>query len=311
MIVAAGELLAEFISHQPDCGLSRTVEYSGPYASGAPAIFIDQAARVGARTHLYGCVGDDPFGKMLLNRLQSDGVGLDDVVVLPDTTTGTAFVSYFSNGERRFLFNLRGTSSEMMPDTTPPASPFTFHVSGASLGIPSLRKAVLRLAKAAVDSGGKVSCDPNVRVEILSDRASAKALDTILELSRIVLPSDADLAHLFPNLSPNEACNGFLQRGAEIVVLKRGSKGIEVYTQAGQFSIPAHDVAEVDPTGAGDCFCGAFIGLLDQGMPIEEAARFANAAGAMHVTQRGPMEGNPSLSEIQTFINGSEAVASY
>jgi len=47
-IIAVGELLVEFVSHNKGCGLKALSEYSGPYPSGAPAICIDQAARMGA-----------------------------------------------------------------------------------------------------------------------------------------------------------------------------------------------------------------------------------------------------------------------
>ncbi|MDQ5853997.1 MAG: carbohydrate kinase family protein, partial [Chloroflexota bacterium] len=67
--------------------------------------------------------------------------------------------------------------------------------------------------------------------------------------------------------------------------------------------VPGFVVPEVDPTGAGDTFCAAFVvGLLD-GLDPVVAARFANAAGALAVTRRGPMEGAPTREEVTQLLH--------
>ncbi len=66
--------------------------------------------------------------------------------------------------------------------------------------------------------------------------------------------------------------------------------------------VPSFQVEEVDPTGAGDTFCGAFLTALTEGMSLAECARFANAAGAMSVRKQGPMEGAPSRAELDAFL---------
>jgi fructokinase len=63
-------------------------------------------------------------------------------------------------------------------------------------------------------------------------------------------------------------------------------------------------VTEIDPTGAGDCFCGTFLACLVLGVPVERALVRANAAGALAVIRREPMEGNSSKSELDSFIAG-------
>ena len=66
---------------------------------------------------------------------------------------------------------------------------------------------------------------------------------------------------------------------------------------------------EVDPTGAGDCYCGTFLAMIAKGESIEASGRYANAAGALAVTKRGPMEGNSSLQTIEAFIKDNPAIA--
>lgn len=298
MIVTAGELLVEFVSHTKDCGLQQVTTYTGPFPSGAPAIFADQVARVGAKSMIYGSVGTDPFGTSLLGRLQSDGVDTSGIAQLDDKTTGTAFVSYFTDGSRTFVFHINNTAADQITINALPSAPYTLFVSGASLGIHSARSSLRTLCEQAQT----ICCDPNIRTELLGDPAVRDTLLAILGQSDIVLPSEADLAFLYPDLSLDAAAQALLDGGARLVVLKMGGQGVRVLGDGHNLLIPAHIVDEVDPTGAGDCFCGTFLGMIDTGHDIETACRYANAAGALHVTQRGPMEYNPTLAQIKAFL---------
>ena len=80
-LVTIGEILVEFVSHERNCALEKITEYSGPYPSGAPAIFLNQATIMGAVTEMIGGVGSDAFGRSVLNRLRHDGVGVDGVKI--------------------------------------------------------------------------------------------------------------------------------------------------------------------------------------------------------------------------------------
>ena len=98
MIGSLGELLVEFVCAETDGRNLRAANYVGPFASGAPGIFIDQAARVGARAIFAGAVGDDAFGTVLRDRLLGAGVDGALIRVVPGVPTGSAFVSYNSDG---------------------------------------------------------------------------------------------------------------------------------------------------------------------------------------------------------------------
>ncbi|MER2533698.1 MAG: sugar kinase [Rhizobiaceae bacterium] len=306
-LVTIGELLVEFVSAEQGCGLEKMTSYSGPYPSGAPAIFIDQAARMGVPTRMAGSVGRDGFGRLLLARLREDGVNTDHVREIDGLTTGTAFVSYYRDGSRTFIFHLRGTAAEAVvfdPDLLPDTDAI-LHVSASSLGAPALREAIMTAAAEVLRRGGRLSLDPNARPELMRDEASRAALQTLLAQSHILMPSVGDLDFLFPGLGTQAAIDELLSMKAEIVALKRGNAGALVVAHGERHEFAPHAVDEVDPTGAGDCFCGTFVAQLMQGRSIEEAGRMANAAGALAVTRRGPMEGNTGPEEILSFMNRS------
>ncbi len=309
-IATVGEILVEFVSHERNCALERIAEYSGPYPSGAPAIFLDQAARMGARTEMIGGVGADGFGRCVLDRLKTDGVGTEGIAVSPTHSTGVAFVSYYETGDRDFIFHLAGTAADAfdIPTTLLDPSQTVLHVSASSLGIPSMRDKIMPVVRSVSDAGGWITCDPNARPELMRDTATLDAIRDVMDRSYCLLPSTSDLKFLYPDLNEDTAVNKLLDAKAEIIAIKRGADGATIVGYGERHDFQGHSVTEVDPTGAGDGFCGTLVAALAQGASLSEAGRLANAAGAIAVTRRGPMEGNSGPAEIASFLEQSEIV---
>jgi len=309
-VIAVGELLVEFVSHKTGCELRELVTYSGPYPSGAPAICIDQAARIGASTQIFGAVGADNFGQALINRLQSNGVETSGIESLEDKSTGVAFVSYFEDGSRTFIFHLNNTAADALQAESIqlPTGPLIMHFSGSSLGNLNLRTAIQRTATEVIKRGGQISCDPNVRPELMKDPDVQAVLMSLIEKSSYLIPSDSDLEFLYPDIPQDETISNLQDTGVKTIALTRGNQGSTIFTRDREpVKLGGHEVEEVDPTGAGDCYCGTFLAMIANDHPIELCAQYANAAGAIAVTKRGPMEGNSSLDTVKAFLKSNPA----
>lgn len=311
-IGSIGELLVEFVCSDKDGHNLRAAPYVGPFPSGAPGIFIDQAARVaaafGGRAVFAGAVGDDAFGTVLLDRLTRDGVDPGLIRVIRGVPTGSAFVSYNTDGSRDFVFNIAHSAAACLPDVAQIEAGFlaaginVLHISGSMLGDPTMRAAALALCESLAQRGVSISIDPNIRAELINDPGYLDALGRIMALASYVLPSDADAVHLFPGESFADWSARLLAGVARVVVLKRGDQGCIGRDAGGRFALPAHKVVVVDPTGAGDCFCATFVTLMAAGEALPQALARANAAGALAVTRLGPMEGNADLSDIDAML---------
>jgi fructokinase len=313
-IVTFGELLVEFVATGNGQTFDSAGTFEGPFASGAPAIFADQAALQGARVAIAGCVGQDAFGDAVLQRLTDDGVSVRHVARFAGRPTGTAFVAYRADGERQFVFNIAQSAAGLLDGDA--ISPELFegcrwlHVMGSSL----YNQGAIAAARAAVNEARrhecKISFDPNIRPELTGSIEVQQALWETLEICHLFLPSEADLRFFHLNLASDDAIIKFLERPSmEAVVLKRGASGSMYVGRNQRIEARAFVVPEVDPTGAGDCFCGTFLACLVHGMPIEQALVRANAAGAMAVLRRGPMEGNSSKEELDRFIAAHSATS--
>jgi len=304
-IVVAGEILVEIMAETVGDGFTAPISLIGPFPSGAPAIFIDQVARIGQPCGIVSCVGDDDFGRLNVRRLVEDGVDVSAIGIDPDRPTGSAFVRYRADGSRDFVFNIRysacGTLSRTPAVAALLASADHFHVMGSSLSSPKIVAFNIVAAREIKERGGTVSFDPNLRKEILSAPGMAEAMQSILKLTDLFLPSGAEITLLTEAQTETDAVAELLSGGISAVVHKQGATGVAHYDAAGRRFVSAFQVKEVDPTGAGDCFGGAFTALWLRGLPIDDALTLAAAAGALAVTRRGPMEGAFDMETIRRF----------
>lgn len=308
VIGSIGELLVEFVCSEKDARHLRAAAYVGPFPSGAPGIFIDQAARIaasfGGRAVFAGAVGDDAFGRVILNRLIADGVDPGLIRVIRAVPTGTAHVGYNSDGSRDFVFNIAHSAAAHLPPLAEIEAGFLaagislLHISGSMLGDPAMRATGLVLCESLSKQGVAISVDPNIRPELISDSGYLDALHRIMALAAYVLPSDADADLLFPGEAFATWSARLLAGKAQTVVLKRGDQGCIGRDATGTYSLPARKIRVIDPTGAGDCFCATLVTLLAAGQALPAALARANAAGALAVSRLGPMEGNSTLAEI-------------
>ncbi|KTF17299.1 sugar kinase [Pseudoalteromonas carrageenovora] len=310
-ILCMGELLAEIMAEQIGQTFTEPGVFLGPYPSGAPAIFADQAAKVGASVAFIGCAGNDGFGELILNRLRESGVDVSGISRSDELPTGTAFVTYKEDGNREFIFNISNSAAALINEDSVSSALASncryFHVMGSSLGNAGSIAAVKRALELVKQSGAKVSFDPNIRPEIMASPVIQEAIQLILEACDILLPSEIDLQYFCGDVAQSEAVNTLLSKySMEMVVVKNADEGCVYYDRARSIHMPSFKVTEVDPTGAGDCFGGTLIACLAQGVEIDRALKLANAAGAMAVTKRGPMEGNSTVSELDQFIQSEE-----
>ncbi|SOE18946.1 hypothetical protein SAMN05877838_3894 [Hoeflea halophila] len=303
-IVSVGEIHVEFVSHAKGCALSELASYTGPYPAGAAATCLDQAARMGARTKIFGGLGEDGFGCAMVERLADSGVETSGIALHDDRPTGVAFVSEFEDGSRSVISHVNSSAAEAVGKvvTGLPDADLLLHVSGASLGNAKLRTAILNACDEVVARSGRISCDLRLDADLMGNAKAIEALRRVLASSSIVFTGNGELGLLYPGKSEAEAVAALRAAGAHIIVFKPGEHGLVILDSNTRHDFPVHDVERVDPSGMGDCFCGAFLAMMTQGHSVETAGRYANAAAALSAGKRGPMEGNASPQEIETLL---------
>lgn len=309
-VLTVGEILVEIVATTKGDGFREAQPLVGPFPSGAPAIFIDQIGRLGTPAAIISRVGDDDFGRLNLDRLIADGVDVSGIEVAKGEATGSAFVRYRPDGSRAFVYNIAHSATGKLT-LTPDAEALMercdhVHVMGTALSAPGLSQVAREAVARITARGGTLSFDPNLRPEILDTPGLREALDEVLAQTNLFLPSGEEI-YLFTEADDEAAAvKELLDRGVGDIVIKRGDEGASHFNRAGRTDVAPLSTDEVDPTGAGDCFGGAFVSFWLAGATPETALRFANAAGANAVTKVGPMEGAATRDELDALLGQSE-----
>lgn len=313
--ITIGEILVEIMADSRGNGFLEPIALTGPYPSGAPAIFIDQCARIGGAAGIVASVGNDDFGRLNTERLRADGADISAISISDDYPTGSAFVRYRADGSRDFVFNIARSAAAQLSLTAEVRALIAraghLHVMGTAVAIPGAWQIMDHAIGSIRSRGGSVSFDPNLRKELLGRPDMQERFAKLIEIADLLLPSGQELFVAAGVDGEDAAIKSLLSGHASEIVLKRGERGSTFFGADGsRVDCPAFKVVEVDPTGAGDCFGGAYVTCRRLGMPADRALDYANAAGARNVTARGPMEGAGTRAELDAFMTTTERAAS-
>ncbi|OHV25861.1 sugar kinase [Rhizobium sp. RMa-01] len=309
--VCVGEILVEIVATTVGDGFREAQPLVGPFASGAPAIFISQCGRLGGQAAMVGAVGDDDFGRVNTDRLKRDGVDISAISIDPDYPSGSAFVRYRKDGSRDFVYNIATSAaarfgwSQVVSDLIDRSG--HLHVMGSALSVPSARAVIDKAVDIVKARGGTLSVDPNIRKELKLDEDTERRFARLVAAADLLLPSGEELERAAGVEGEAAAIRRLFELGVKEIVLKRGADGATYFAHQGdRIDAPAFLVQEVDPTGAGDCFGGAYLTCRRLGMSPQQALTYASAAGARNVMVLGPMEGAGTRAELDAFIAATE-----
>jgi ribokinase len=268
----------------------------GPGGKGANAAVA--AARAGAESVLVGCIGADDFGRMELARLRQEGVNVEAVAVDAQAATGVALIIIDADGENTILV-VNGANDRLSAEAVSRAlAPHRGKLDGILINFEIPEAAVAAGVRWGKDHGAPVIVDAGPpRPYTAATWGSCTILTpNALETSTLVGYPIHDDA------TAEQAARQLLAAGPRAVVLKRGKRGALLLTADGERHVPAFPVTVVDTTGAGDAFSGTLAVAVAEGLPLEQAVRRANAAGALAVTRFGTMPAMPTRQEVDAFL---------
>jgi fructokinase len=308
-IVAIGEILVDFIPIKP--GKYIQVPAFEQCFGGAPFNYAVAAARLGARVGAIAAVGTDPFGEFLLETLRSNNVDAAEVKTKEARTT-LAFVVSEPSGERSFFFYRRPwaeTADTLLSPTDINPAYFRgakiLHYSGVALSHSPERDAIHRAVEETRASGGLISYDPNIRLDLWGSTTELRAMnDEAMKTADIILLAKDEAELLFGTSDPQEVFAKIRKKcHPRYLAVKLGDEGSYVEDESGRaVSKPAFKVEVVDTTGAGDGWAAGFEFGLVKGLSLEACLTVANAVGALTVTKRGAITALPTRAELGVFF---------
>lgn len=283
--------------------IERTVAGAQLKMGGSATLTACAAVRLGLRTALVTVVGDDVFGRFMLESLTEFGIDTRWCALDPSVPTGLSVILSRPDGDRAILTS-PGTLAVLGPDHIPAlALRSTRHVhAGGFFLTPQFQGAapdILRTAHAAgattsVDTGW----DPNERWD--------GGIGAVLAEADWFFPNEQELL-LIAGEAEVESAAAKLASGGTGVVAKLGPDG--GFLQRARFvaRAPALNVNTVDTVGAGDCFAAGFLAAQQSGMTFERSLAFACVCGSLSTRFSGGTAGQPTFAEALAALDSIES----
>jgi 2-dehydro-3-deoxygluconokinase/2-dehydro-3-deoxygalactonokinase len=307
-VVTLGESLIQL--NAVTRGPLRHVTLFERHVAGAETTVAVCVRRQGLSSGLITRVGDDEFGKCILNWVRGEGVDTSQIRVDTEAPTGIYFVQRgfpIPSESKMFYYRKGSAGSRISPSDVDPdylGAAKLFHTTGITPALSETALEATRKAlKISISNNLIVSFDTNIRPVLWGSIDNAvRVLTPIIEKVDILFTDPRDASILLNVQDVDQMIDGFLKFGVETVVLKMGRKGAIAASRREKVSVQALEVYVEDPIGAGDAFAGTFITSRLKGRSLEESLKRAVIAGSLVVTVRGDEECLPSEEEIDANI---------
>ncbi|GAA5525503.1 fructokinase [Microbulbifer aestuariivivens] len=322
-VVCFGEALVDMLSSADgSCGNQNgsaggAIEQFQKFPGGAPANAAVAVAKLGGDAYFAGMLGEDMFGRFLLQSLQREGVHTDYVRFTAAAKTGLAFVSLDAQGERSFEFyrppaaDLCFTRMDFHPDTF--AGSGILHLCSNSLTEAEIAGTTGYAIERARAAGWLVSFDVNLRHNLWAGgRADRQRVQTVAAMADVLKMSAEEFDYLSAGRSDYQR---ELLRSAQLLLITDGGRPLRWHSRGGQGSVTPPPVTTVDATAAGDAFIGGFIYQLGRqqvaadtlgqwldGSGFAEALAFACRCGAHAASLPGAFPSLPSQESLAAMF---------
>lgn len=257
------------------------------------------AAKLGGHVNMVGRVGEDTFGDVLLDNLESVGVLVKHVQRDPEAASGVALIVVDDHGENSIVV----ASGANMQITEGDIAAAEEVISEAVVLVLQLEVPLRVVTKAA-----QIAHDNQVPV-ILNPAPAMSLPGYLLSLVDILVPNESE-TFLLTGLSAESqselenAASSLLGLGIGTVIITLGSRGSLLARNDEVTLFPAHRIQPIDTTAAGDAFVAGLAVALSKGGSLHDAVRWGNAAGALATLRFGAQTSLPTQDEVDQLLAG-------
>jgi sugar/nucleoside kinase (ribokinase family) len=292
-LLAVGELLADFIGIDYTEDLSTTEKFQR-FQGGSPSNLAANMARLGGKTAIVSCVGNDNLGKYLIKKVAETGVDISYIVTDDENPTSIVVVSrtkstpdFIAYREADRMIQSKHISDELLSQTA------IFHTTCFALSKSPAQESIIESAGRAARLGCQLSIDLNYAPQIWADRANAHAVvQAYVSNGAFVKMSEDDAERFYGYaVEPDKAIADFHSWGAKLICFTMGGKGSIISTNGGkdQLKMEARKIEVIDATGAGDSYWSGFLTAFLDGNSPEVCANAGANIAVLKLTTMGPL----------------------
>ncbi|PXZ04593.1 ribokinase [Gilliamella apicola] len=273
-------------------GSNYKISFGGKGANQAVA-----AGRLGANIQFIAAVGNDELGNKIKQQLNNDNINTCSVACIEGQNTGVALILVNAQGENQIAIHA-GANAQV---TTEYLLKYKDDIINADAILMQLETPL-----ATIEQAAKLAKQHQTQV-ILNPAPAQKLSDDLLKHIDIITPNETEAEYLtgikvLTEQDAEQAAMILHKKGIETVIITLGSKGAWVSSAQRRAIIAGFKVQVIDTIGAGDTFNGMLVTALLEGKTLEQAVKYAHAAGALSVTKPGAQTAVPFRNEVEEFL---------
>ncbi|MBS7657977.1 MAG: carbohydrate kinase family protein [Candidatus Bathyarchaeia archaeon] len=270
------------------------------YGGGSAANVVTEASRLGLKTGFIGNVGEDYFGKFLMEEFKKEKVDFSKINIVSGESTGLALCIVDKFGERVIM---------------------VYGGANSKLSLTNIDEEYLKECKALFLSsveGPEALKTMEYACEIVNDaiiffdpgclfaNKGLNALKKIISYSTIVKVNEVELKKLTNEKNIVEGAEKIKSLGPKIVLVTLGIEGCYVLSEKEEFKVPTYlQFKPLDKTGAGDAFNAGFLTGFLKGWNLKKAVKFGNLIASISITRFGARAA-PNLNELKNYSEAKE-----
>ncbi|WP_156290964.1 ribokinase [Oceanobacillus salinisoli] len=248
-------------------------------------------SRLGAEVTIYGCVGNDDYGKRLMQNLERENVSTSSIQVIDNVPTGIASIT-IKVGDNSIIV-VPGANSYLTPEF--------IRSQESSLKKADVILASLEIPISAVTMAAEIAHNYEIPF-ILNPAPAIKLPQDLQKKTTLITPNEHELPILLGKENYKNSEELIFDYEGPIVMTK-GSHGAFYKGKDSKIThVPSHNVTTVDSTGAGDAFNAGIAFMLGKRESLKSTVEFAVVVGALAVTKLGAQEGMPTIEEVEAQV---------
>lgn len=259
-------------------------------------------SRLGFKTGIIACIGDDAAGQFILRSCEKDNIDVEGIKIDPTIDTSMNIGLVTDDGERTFVTNRNGSLwKENIEHVDFEKMKQAKILSLASIfNCPLLDgKTLVKIFKEAKAAGMTITAD------MIKPRLG-ETLDDIREALSYVdyfFPNFDEACLMTGETEESKVADKLFECGVKNVIMKIGKRGCYIRNAAGAMIVPAcKGVTAIDTIGAGDNFASGFISALLQGKDIRDCGIYANCTAAISVQYVGATTGVRNKEMVEEML---------
>lgn len=282
------DLIIRNIPHLPSWGQEVLGDNYSIVSSGQTAYTAFALRKFDAPIKIIGNIGNDLYGKKILNDLSDCGIDIRAVETIENGKTGITVAIVRDDGERAFVSD--------------PSSLVNFDINLLTRHLDIIQQSAYFFLMGIFFLPGLFLQD--TRQILKTARGMGKVtfldtgwdprgwgVDTIHDLRKCLqyvdyfIPNLDEASAITAEKNPEKAAQSLLNDGVGSVVIKMGSQGSLIKTVKETIYMPAHKVAVKDAVGAGDVFNAGFVYSTLQKWPLQACLAIGTATSALYISQ--------------------------